>query len=406
MLLLGEEWYYLCNFGVVFQIYINMNYIKRDIEPRILEAANYFPVITVTGPRQSGKTTMLRHVFPHLHYYSLEDLDTRNFAMEDPVRFLHLHQEGMILDEVHNLPDLLSYIQGIVDQEPEKKYILSGSSNFALLKKVSQSLAGRTGVFELMPLSIAEAKHGNVNITNVDTLLYNGLYPAVCSGKNIPKFLYPSYVKTYLERDVRDLLNVKDMRQFSMFLKLCAGRIGSLYNATEIANEVGVTTKTIQSWTSILQASYVLYLLPPYFENTRKRLIKSPKIYFCDTCLACALLGVESAEQLVFDKMRGHLFENLIVTELLKHRLNEGKGANLYFYRDSNQNEIDILVSHPASLDAIEVKSAMTFSLSFEKALKKVGDWVNVPIAKRMVVYTGTLEDRNGEIQLLNYQNL
>lgn len=406
MLLLGGEWYYLCNFGVVFQIYINMNYIKRDIEPRILEAANYFPVITVTGPRQSGKTTMLRHVFPHLHYYSLEDLDTRNFAMEDPVRFLHLHQEGMILDEVHNLPDLLSYIQGIVDQEPEKKYILSGSSNFALLKKVSQSLAGRTGVFELMPLSIAEAKHGNVNITNVDTLLYNGLYPAVCSGKNIPKFLYPSYVKTYLERDVRDLLNVKDMRQFSMFLKLCAGRIGSLYNATEIANEVGVTTKTIQSWTSILQASYVLYLLPPYFENTRKRLTKSPKIYFCDTGLACALLGVESAEQLVFDKMRGHLFENLIVTELLKHRLNEGKGANLYFYRDSNQNEIDILVSHPASLDAIEVKSAMTFSLSFEKALKKVGDWVNVPIAKRMVVYTGTLEDRNGEIQLLNYQNL
>lgn len=383
-----------------------MNYIKRDIEPRILEAANYFPVITVTGPRQSGKTTMLRHVFPHLHYYSLEDLDTRNFAMEDPVRFLHLHQEGMILDEVHNLPDLLSYIQGIVDQEPEKKYILSGSSNFALLKKVSQSLAGRTGVFELMPLSIAEAKHGNVNITNVDTLLYNGLYPAVCSGKNIPKFLYPSYVNTYLERDVRDLLNVKDMRQFSMFLKLCAGRIGSLYNATEIANEVGVTTKTIQSWTSILQASYVLYLLPPYFENTRKRLTKSPKIYFCDTGLACALLGVESAEQLVFDKMRGHLFENLIVTELLKHRLNEGKGANLYFYRDSNQNEIDILVSHPASLDAIEVKSAMTFSLSFEKALKKVGDWVNVPIAKRMVVYTGTLEDRNGEIQLLNYQNL
>ena len=406
MLLLGGEWYYLCNFGVVFQIYINMNYIKRDIEPTILEAANYFPVIIVTGPRQSGKTTMLRHVFPHLHYYSLEDLDTRNFAMEDPVRFLHLHQEGMILDEVHNLPDLLSYIQGIVDQEPEKKYILSGSSNFALLKKESQSLAGRTGVFELMPLSIAEAKHGNVNITNVDTLLYNGLYPAVCSGKNIPKFLYPSYVKTYLERDVRDLLNVKDMRQFSMFLKLCAGRIGSLYNATEIANEVGVTTKTIQSWTSILQASYVLYLLPPYFENTRKRLTKSPKIYFCDTGLACALLGVESAEQLVFDKMRGHLFENLIVTELLKHRLNEGKGANLYFYRDSNQNEIDILVSHPASLDAIEVKSAMTFSLSFEKALKKVGDWVNVPIAKRMVVYTGTLEDRNGEIQLLNYQNL
>lgn len=383
-----------------------MNYIKRDIEDTILEAAKYFPVITVTGPRQSGKTTMLRHVFPNLHYYSLEDLDTRNFAMEDPVRFLHLHQEGMILDEVHNFPELLSYIQGIVDLEPEKKYILSGSSNFALLKKVSQSLAGRSGVFELMPLSIAEAKNGAVDVSDVDTLLYNGLYPAVCSGKNIPKFLYPSYVKTYLERDVRDLLNVKDMRQFNMFLRLCAGRIGSIYNATEIANEVGVTTKTIQSWTSILQASYVLYLLPPYFENTRKRLTKSPKVYFCDTGLACSLLGIETPEQLAFDKMRGHLFENLVVTEMLKHRLNEGKEANLYFYRDSNQNEIDILVSNPSSMDAIEVKSAMTFSPAFEKALKKVADWVTAPIGKRIIVYAGSLEDRNGDIQLQNYQHL
>ncbi len=397
---------FLCNFGVAFQNYIKMNYIKRDIEDTILEAAKYFPVITVTGPRQSGKTTMLRHVFPNLHYYSLEDLDTRNFAMEDPVRFLHLHQEGMILDEVHNFPELLSYIQGIVDLEPEKKYILSGSSNFALLKKVSQSLAGRSGVFELMPLSIAEAKNGAVDVSDVDTLLYNGLYPAVCSGKNIPKFLYPSYVKTYLERDVRDLLNVKDMRQFNMFLRLCAGRIGSIYNATEIANEVGVTTKTIQSWTSILQASYVLYLLPPYFENTRKRLTKSPKVYFCDTGLACSLLGIETPEQLAFDKMRGHLFENLVVTEMLKRRLNEGKEANLYFYRDSNQNEIDILVSNPSSIDAIEVKSAMTFSPAFEKALKKVADWITAPVGKRIIVYAGSLEDRNGDIQLLNYLHL
>lgn len=189
-------------------------------------------------------------------------------------------------------------------------------------------------------------------------------------------------------------------------MKLCAGRIGSIYNATEIANEVGVTTKTIQSWTSILQASYVLYLLPPYFENTRKRLTKAPKIYFCDTGLACALLEIESPEQLAFDKMRGHLFENLIVTEMLKHRLNEGKEANLYFYRDSNQNEVDILVSTLSSLEAIEVKSAMTFSPSFEKALRKVGDWVEAPVAKRMIVYAGSLEDRNGEIQLLNYQNM
>ncbi len=385
---------------------MDLKYIQRDIEATIEEAAKYFPVITVTGPRQSGKTTLIRHIFPNLHYYSLEDLDTRNFAMEDPVRFLHLHEEGMILDEVHNFPDLLSYIQGIVDESPSKRYVLSGSSNFSLLKTVSQSLAGRSGVFELMPLSIAEAIKGGVDVSETDTLLYNGLYPAICSQRNIAKFLYPSYVKTYLERDVRDLLNVKDMRQFSIFLKLCAGRIGSVFNATELANEVGVSSKTIQSWTSILQASYVLYLLPPYFENTRKRLTKSPKLYFCDTGLACSLLGIESAEQLAFDKMRGHLFENLIVTEMLKQRLNEGKDSNLYFYRDSNQNEIDIIRHNVSSIDAIEVKSAMTFSPSFEKALKKVDTWVQCPVSKRVIVYAGTLESTEADILLLNYRSL
>lgn len=381
-------------------------YIKRKIESTILEAAKYFPVITVTGPRQSGKTTMLKQIFPHLHYYSLEDLDTRSFAMEDPVRFLHLHEDGMILDEVHNYPELLSYIQGIVDEQPQKKFVLSGSSNFALLKKVSQSLAGRSGVFELMPLSIEEVKGQIEYVDDADQLLYQGLYPSVCSCKNIPKFLYPSYVKTYLERDVRDLLNVKDMRLFNMFLKLCAGRIGSVFNASEIAGEIGVSSKTIQAWVSILQASYVVYLLPPYFENSRKRLTKSPKMYFCDTGLACTLLGIESAEQLAFDKMRGHLFENLIVVELLKRRLNEGKESNLYFYRDSNQNEVDILVNNGSSLDAIEVKSAMTYNPSFEKALLKVNEWVNPPVGKRTIIYAGTLEDDKGDIRLLNYRNM
>lgn len=381
-------------------------YIKRKIESTILEAAKYFPVITVTGPRQSGKTTMLKHIFPHLHYYSLEDLDTRSFAMEDPVRFLHLHEDGMILDEVHNYPELLSYIQGIVDEQPQKKFVLSGSSNFALLKKVSQSLAGRSGVFELMPLSIEEVKGQIEYVDDADQLLYQGLYPAICSCKNIPKFLYPSYVKTYLERDVRDLINVKDIRLFNMFLKLCAGRIGSVFNASEIAGEIGVSSKTIQAWVSILQASYVVYLLPPYFENSRKRLTKSPKMYFCDTGLACTLLGIESAEQLAFDKMRGHLFENLIVVELLKRRLNEGKESNLYFYRDSNQNEVDILVNNGSSLDAIEVKSAMTYNPSFEKALLKVNEWVNPPVGKRTIIYAGTLEDDKGDIRLLNYRNM
>ncbi len=384
---------------------MNGNYLHRDIEKVIVEAVKYFPVITVTGPRQSGKTTMIRHLFDNLKYYSLENLDTRSLAEEDPVRFLHLHEEGMILDEVHNAPHLLSYIQGIVDENPEKRFILSGSSNFALLKKVSQSLAGRTGVFELLPFSYKEASEvGYIN--NVDELLFNGLYPAICSGKNIPGFLYPSYIKTYLDKDVRDLLAVKNMSQFNIFLKLCAGRIGSVFNASEIANEVGVASATIQSWISILQASYIIYLMPPYFENSRKRLTKAPKLYFSDTGLACCLLGIESSEQLTFNKMRGHLFENLIVMEMLKRRLNEGKESDLHFYRDSNQNEIDILKGNINSMEAIEIKSAMTFSPGFTKALQKADDWIKTDIVRKTIVYTGDLEDPNGEIRLINYRNL
>lgn len=384
---------------------MNDNYLHRDIEKVIVEAVKYFPVITVTGPRQSGKTTMIRHLFDNLKYYSLENLDTRSLAEEDPVRFLHLHEEGMILDEVHNAPHLLSYIQGIVDENPEKRFILSGSSNFALLKKVSQSLAGRTGVFELLPFSYKEASEvGYIN--NVDELLFNGLYPAICSGKNIPGFLYPSYIKTYLDKDVRDLLAVKNMSQFNIFLKLCAGRIGSVFNASEIANEVGVASATIQSWISILQASYIIYLMPPYFENSRKRLTKAPKLYFSDTGLACCLLGIESSEQLTFNKMRGHLFENLIVMEMLKRRLNEGKESDLHFYRDSNQNEIDILKGNINSMEAIEIKSAMTFSPGFTKALQKADDWIKTDIVRKTIVYTGDLEDPNGEIRLINYRNL
>lgn len=380
-------------------------YIHRNIEKVIIEAAKYFPVITVTGPRQSGKTTMIKHLFENLKYYSLEDLDTRSLAEEDPVRFLHLHEEGMILDEVHNAPHLLSYIQGIVDEKPEKRFILSGSSNFALLKKVSQSLAGRTGVFELLPFSYKEV--GDVDyINNVDELLFNGLYPAICSGKNIPGFLYPSYIKTYLDKDVRDLLAVKNMTQFNIFLRLCAGRIGSVFNASELAGEVGVSSVTIQSWMSILQASYIIYLMPPYFENSRKRLTKASKLYFCDTGLACCLLGIESAEQLKFNKMRGHLFESLIVMELLKRRLNKGKESDLYFYRDSNQNEIDILEGNINVMEAIEIKSSMTYSPTFAKALQKVNEWIKADITHKTIVYTGDLEKPDGEIRLINFRNL
>lgn len=380
-------------------------YIHRELSSVLEEAYRYFSVITVTGPRQSGKTTLIRNLFPHLPYYSLESLDIRSFAENDPIAFLNQNEEGMILDEVHNAPDLLSYIQGIVDEHPDKRYILSGSSQFAMLKRVTQSLAGRTAVFELMPLSYSETKDLTADVP-LDKLLFNGFYPAIYSGRNIPEFLYPAYMKTYLDRDVRDLLQIKDMMQFHIFIKLCAGRIGSLFKASELANEIGVSPNTITSWLSVLQASYIVTLLPPYFENTSKRLTKMPKLYFLDTGLACYLLGIESPEQLSRDKMRGALFENFVVTEALKQRYNQGKESNLYFYRDSNQNEIDLLLKRNTRLYGIEIKSSMTYHKDFEKALKRIDEWVKAPVDGKAVVYAGNFENTAGEIKLLNYTNM
>lgn len=380
-------------------------YIHRELSSVLEEAYRYFSVITVTGPRQSGKTTLIRNLFPHLPYYSLESLDIRSFAENDPIAFLNQNEEGMILDEVHNAPDLLSYIQGIVDEHPDKRYILSGSSQFAMLKRVTQSLAGRTAVFELMPLSYSETKDLTADVP-LDKLLFNGFYPAIYSGRNVPEFLYPAYMKTYLDRDVRDLLQIKDMMLFHIFIKLCAGRIGSLFKASELANEIGVSPNTITSWLSVLQASYIVTLLPPYFENTSKRLTKMPKLYFLDTGLACYLLGIESPEQLSRDKMRGALFENFVVTEALKQRYNQGKESNLYFYRDSNQNEIDLLLKRNTRLYGIEIKSSMTYHKDFEKALKRIDEWVKAPVDGKAVVYAGNFENTAGEIKLLNYTNM
>lgn len=379
--------------------------IERAISSTLQEAYKYFSVITLTGPRQSGKTTLIKHEFGNLPYYSMEDLDVRNFALNDPRSFLNQHPAGMILDEVQHTPDLLSYIQGMVDDDHQKRYILSGSSQFSVLKKITQSLAGRTAVLELMPLSYYEvAKQGEGK--TLDALLVDGFYPAIYSGKNIPRLLYPSYIKTYLERDVRDLLQIKDMMQFQTFMRLCAGRIGSLFNASELSGEVGVSSNTIKSWLSVLQASYIITLLPPYFENSNKRLTKTPKLYFCDTGIACYLLGIENEQQLSRDKMRGHLFENFIVNEALKHRLNEGKESNLFFVRDSNGNEVDLLIKRGDSFTAIEIKSSQTYHPDFEKGIKTLDSVLGDRITDRAIVYAGDLENNVSKIKLLNYKHL
>jgi len=380
-------------------------FITRDISAVMLEMYKYFPVLTMTGPRQSGKTTLLRKVFKDLPYYSLENLDIRHFALNDPVGFLNQHPEGMILDEVQNTPDLLSYIQGLVDHNPEKRFVLSGSSQFSVIVKITQSLAGRTGVLELMPLAYNEIK-SKADEKSLDELLLTGFYPALHSGKNIPGLFYPSYVKTYLERDVRDLLQIKDMMQFQAFLKLCAGRIGSLFNASELSGEVGVSVNTIKSWISVLQASYIIKLLPPFYENISKRLTKTPKLYFYDTGLACYLLDIETEQQLTRDKMRGHLFENFVIMEALKERYNHGKKSNLFFYRDSNDVEVDLLLKKGNEYCAIEIKSSQTYHPDFEAGIKSLGKVLNNRLTDKAVIYAGDFENDTAEIQLLNYKNM
>lgn len=382
------------------------NFISRSISAAIIEAYKYFPVITVTGPRQSGKTTLLKHLFDSLPYYSLENLDVRNLAINDPVAFLKNAERGMILDEVQNVPQLLSYIQGIVDEDRDKRFILSGSSQFSMLHNVSQSLAGRAAIFELLPLSLAELTNDHIANVSLDRLLYKGFYPAVWTSEVPATMMYQNYVRTYLERDVRTLLGVKDLDLFQKFLRLCATRVGSVFVASQLAGEVGTSANTIKSWLSILQASYIVILLQPFYENTRKRLTKSPKLYFNDTGLAAYLLEIDSPEQLRRDKMRGHLFENLIVAEALKSRLNRGKDNNLCFYRDSHNNEVDLILREQGLLKLIEIKSAETYHSDFEKGIKCFDKDFSSKVKDRAIIYAGELENRAGDIKLLNYKNL
>lgn len=383
---------------------MNDSFIPRTMADAITEASQFFPIVTLTGPRQSGKSTLLRHLFGNVPYYSLENLDIRQAVTLDPKGFLAQFHDGVILDEVQNVPQLLSYLQEIVDENPERKFYLTGSSQFSLLHNITQSLAGRSAVFELLPLSLTEISGIDAG-TSLDEILYKGFYPAVWSGKNIPKLLYPNYVKTYIERDVRNVLAIKDLDKFQRFVRLCAARIGSIFNASELSNELGVSVNTVNSWLSVLQASYLIYLLPPFFTNTRKRLTKSPKIYFTDCGLASYLLEIDSPQTLNLDKMRGHLFENMVIMEHLKESYNSGVNGGLYFYRDSNGNEVDLLVKKGSVYDCYEIKSSSTFHPDFIKGLKNFETAFPNLAGKKAVIYSGEeMPDING-VSILNYRS-
>lgn len=379
-------------------------YIQRTMASAIVEASEYFPVVTLTGPRQSGKSTILRHLFAETPYFSMEDPDVRQAVKSDPKGFLSQFQNGVIIDEVQHTPELLSYIQGIVDNYPERRFFLTGSSQFALLHSVTQSLAGRSAVFELLPLSLNEINNLSVD-ESTDTILYRGFYPAIWSGKNIARMLYPNYTKTYLERDVRNILAVRELDTFQRFVKLCAARIGSVFNASELSNELGVAVNTVNSWLSVLRASYLVYLLPPFFTNTRKRLTKSPKIYFTDCGLAAYLLDIDSPQTLNRDKMRGHLFENMVVIDYLKRAYNDGRNGSLYFYRDSNGTEVDLLIKNGSTYDCYEIKSSSTFHPDFTKGIRSFEKAYPELTGSKNLIYTGEdLPEING-ISIKNFRH-
>lgn len=335
--------------------------IQREITDKLIEVSNYYSVITVTGPRQSGKTTLIKEVFKKLPYISLENPDSKQRAENDPRSFLSNYPKGVILDEVQNVPELFSYIQGIVDDNKEILFVLSGSQNFLLLDKITQTLAGRTAVLKLLPLSLNELKKSKYKVENVLELIFKGMYPRIYDRSIPPEIFYQDYIQTYIQRDVRSIKNIGNLSAFSRFLTLCAGRIGQILNIDSLASDVGIATNTAKNWLSILEASYIIHLINPHHKNFNKRLVKRPKLYFYDTGLACNLLQISNTKQLDLHFAKGNLFENFILNQLLKKRYNEAKTSNLYFWRDNHGKEIDCIVQKANSLIPIEIKSSATY---------------------------------------------
>jgi hypothetical protein len=371
----------------------------------------YLPVITLTGPRQSGKTTLCRKVFTNLPYANLEDVATLAEARIDPKAFLAKYPQGAIIDEAQNFPEIFSYLQVAVDDDRmtgnKRRFIVTGSNNFALMQRITQSMAGRTAVMLLLPLSTEEILAVYPNAGTSELLLCGG-YPAIWSGGlGGRQILLSNYYTTYIERDVRSLINLKDLQAFQMFIRLAAGRIGQEFNASALSMEVGVSVPTIKNWLSVLSASYVVYLLQPFYANISKRLTKTPKLYFYDTGLASFLLGINTVEQMDVHPLRGSLFENMVVNDMLKHGANQGKQENLFFYRDKSQREVDVIRLMPDNtLEAYEVKSAMTFNADYFKHLHYLRSLLGERLGRTAVVYDGNQENHQVIDGYCNFRHL
>lgn len=381
--------------------------IRRILENKLREAARFFPVVAVVGPRQSGKTTLTQLVFPNHRYISLEDFDIRTRAQNDPREFLETYpsEHGIILDEVQNVPELLSYIQTIADREQKKGFfILTGSQNLLLNESISQSLAGRIALLTLLPLSIEELKHADLLPGTIETLILNGGYPRLYIDNLTPEWLFPNYIETYVERDVRQLKEISNLSTFHHFLKLCAGRIGNVLNLTSLGNDCGIDHKTAKAWLSVLEATYIIFLLQPFHKSFDKRLIKAPKLYFYDTGLACSLLNIHSAADVYGHALRGGLVESLCISDFIKQYYNNNRRPQLYFWRDT-YGEIDCLIEKTHTTVPIEIKGGKTI---VPEMLKQVSRWKNIDTTaeKPYMIYSGDEDQNWREAKLVSWKSI
>lgn len=367
--------------------------VSREAEKELRLLSKQFKAVAVVGPRQSGKTTLTRALFPSKTYVSLENPDTRQFAEQDPRGFLAQYTEGAILDEAQRVPAIFSYLQQLLDESNDAgKFILTGSNNFLLQQNIVQSLAGRLAYLYLLPFSVSELKSGNMLPETLNEMLFSGSYPPVFQQKIDPEKWFPNYIKTYVERDVRLIKNISNLGAFERFLRLCAGRVGQLLNKSNLGIEVGVDSKTIDAWLTILESSFIIHLLKPHHQNFNKRLVKMPKLYFYDTGLVCALLGIQNQLQIQTHPLRGSLFENFVVGEFMKTRYNCGKQGQLYFWRDSKGNEIDLIIDKGDALYPVEIKAGQTVTGEY---FKGINFWNKLTGAHGgAVIYAGEMEQK------------
>lgn len=380
--------------------------IPREAAQIIIKLRKQFPVITLTGPRQSGKTTLLKSIYTDIPYVSLEDLDVRNSALNDPRGFLSNFPVGAVMDEIQRAPGLFSYIQGIIDKNKKIHFVLSGSQNFLLLEIISQSLAGRAAILKLLPFSISELQKEKLVPDTYEQLIFKGMYPGIYDRNIDPEYFYPSYISTYIERDVRQIKNIGNLNSFSNFLQLCAGRTGQVVNLNSLATDAGISPNTAKSWLSILEASFVVFFLQPYYENFNKRIIKSPKLYFYDTGLVCSLLGISSANMVKTFHSKGALFENLIITELIKSRLHKGVNPRFFFWQNKTRQEIDLIIDKPEGPTPYEIKSGMTMNESYFTNLKYWQKLSGEVAANTNVIYGGDTSLKTSKGNYISWRKL